>query len=141
MTRPVFSKCGSQYSANLANRHVVADAIDNDRYQVLRATGRSGQGRKTLVGVPTLFAQRSQLPTATRFEFRVNLLCLQSRFLAGDELVDANDDLLLLIDGLLMFIRCPVNLFVHVSSLDRLEHPTHVVDPVEILAGLLLKRS
>src|SRR5437868_12070568 len=63
---------------------------------------------------------------------------IDRRFIAHDELVQADNDFLFSLDRTLVFIGRIVNLTLRESSLDRGNHAADRVQPVKVLPAALL---
>src|SRR5919204_4841476 len=58
--------------------------------------------------------------------------------LFGEVVVHADDDLLAQLDGLLEAVSALGNLSLRKASFDRLHHPAHAINPIEVLESAVL---
>src|SRR5262245_14098916 len=120
--------------ADLADRGVGADRIDDRRHQVrggpCRGPKRIERSDDRVVVARLLeFFELRQLRAGGGL---VDVEDLDRRLVLLHEVVDADDDFLLPLDGLLEAVGALGDLLLREPALDRLDHPAHLVDGGEV---------
>src|SRR5690606_1376866 len=112
--RPVLSEHPAQHPADLAERDIRFDTLDEQRHQVLAAARRRLQMRQQLADARIIpFGAQSRQPVALRLlDRRIDPQNIPRRavLVIVCEAVDAYDDLLARLHGLLIRVRCVVDL-------------------------------
>src|SRR5687767_9080341 len=137
----VFSPDLAQAVAHLPDRRIGADRVDEQRHRVGAAHGASLKRRQRLanLGGITPHAQRVEPRQLTLAGRLVDIERANASSARLDEVIHADDDLLLRFNGLLRAIRALGNLSLRVAALDGCHHAAHGVDGLEVGQRLFLE--
>src|SRR5262245_37372968 len=116
--------------AHFADGRIPADGFDEQRHRIGRAAGaflEGVQGRADAAIVPRLTQpiERCQLPLGRRL---VDVERANRLVLVSDELIDADDDLVALLDRLLELVGAFRDFPLWVAFLHSGNHPAHAID-------------
>src|SRR6185503_2328273 len=136
----VFPPDLAQAVAHLPDGRIRTGRVQQKRHRIRAAAG-SGLERRQRPADLGGIAPCAQLLEPGQLTLACRLIDVKrtDAFPRLDEVIDADDDLLLRLDGLLRAVRAVGDLTLRVAPLDSLHHPAHRVDRFEIGQRLFLE--